>query len=60
MGDTTVSTEKAPKKSFFKGVKSEFSKIIWPSKDALIKESAAVIVISVILGLTLIPIFKRI
>lgn len=52
MGDTnTNSTEKTQKKSFFKGVKSEFSKIIWPSKDALIKESAAVIVISVILGL---------
>lgn len=52
MGDTnTSSTEKTQKKSFFKGVKSEFNKIIWPSKDALVKESAAVIVISVILGL---------
>lgn len=50
MGDTTVSTEKAPKKSFFKGVKSEFSKIIWPSKDALVKETVAVVVISVVLG----------
>ncbi len=50
MGDTTVSTEKAPKKSFFKGVKSEFSKIIWPSRDSLVKETVAVVVISVILG----------
>ena len=50
MGDTTVSTEKAPKKSFFKGVKSEFSKIIWPSRDSLVKETVAVIVVSVVLG----------
>lgn len=50
MGDTTVSTEKAPKKSFFKGVKSEFSKIIWPSKDSLVKETVAVVVVSVVLG----------
>ena len=50
MGDTTTSTEKAPKKSFFKGVKSEFSKIIWPSRDSLVKETVAVVVVSVVLG----------
>lgn len=53
MGDTanTEKTEKTQKKSFFKGVKSEFKKIIWPTKDTLIKESTAVVVISVILGI---------
>ena len=52
MGDAnTNSTEKTQKKSFFKGVKSEFKKIIWPTKDALVKESVSVIVISVILGI---------
>lgn len=49
MGDTTT-TVKAPKKSFFKGVKSEFKKIIWPDKDTLVKQSFAVIIITTILG----------
>ncbi len=61
MEDTTVKTTeksgkspekaKAPKKNWFKGLKAEFSKIIWPDKDTLVKESAAVVVISVVLGL---------
>ena len=52
MGETTANTtqEKAPKKSWFKGLKSEFKKIAWPDKETLVKESAAVIVITVILG----------
>lgn len=50
MGDT-ANTEKTQKKSFFKGVKSEFGKIIWPSKDALVKETIAVVTASVVLGL---------
>lgn len=51
MGETTNSTsEKAPKKSFLKGLKSEFKKIIWPDKDALAKQSVAVISVTVILG----------
>ena len=52
MGEITANTtqEKAPKKSWFKGLKSEFKKISWPDKETLVKESAAVIVITVILG----------
>ena len=52
MGETTANTtqEKAPKKSWFKGLKSEFKKISWPDKETLVKESAAVIVITVVLG----------
>ena len=52
MGETTANTtqEKAPKKSWFKGLKSEFKKISWPDKETLVKESAAVIVITVLLG----------
>jgi preprotein translocase subunit SecE len=56
MGEiTTANTtqEKAPKKSWFKGLKSEFKKIVWPDKETLVKESAAVIVITVILGLAI-------
>lgn len=52
MGDNNSgnTTEKAPKKSFFKGLKSEFKKIVWPDKDTLGKQSVAVVLISVVLG----------
>jgi preprotein translocase subunit SecE len=49
MANTT--TEKAPKKSWFKGLKSEFKKIVWPDKETLAKQSVAVISITVILGI---------
>lgn len=42
--------EKAAKPGFFKGVKAEFKKISWPDKDLLIKQSVAVVCISVVLG----------
>jgi len=32
------------------GVKAEFRKIIWPTKDDLVKQTTAVVVVSVILG----------
>ena len=35
---------------FFKGVKTEFRKIIWPDKESLIKQSTAVVIVSVIVG----------
>ena len=50
MGDS-VKTENAPKKSFFKGVKSEFKKISWPAKEQMLKQSVAVICISLVLGM---------
>jgi preprotein translocase subunit SecE len=37
-------------KAFCKGVKAEFKKIIWPTKETLGKQTAAVLIISVILG----------
>ncbi len=33
---------------FFTGVKAEFGKIIWPTKDDIIKQTTAVVVASVI------------
>ena len=48
MSDAAEATKK--KGSFFKGVKSEFKKIVWPDKPTLARESAAVVVISVVLG----------
>ena len=35
---------------FWKGIKSEFHKIIWPSRESLFKQSVAVVVVSVIIG----------
>lgn len=49
MANTTA--EKAPKRSWFKGLKSEFNKIIWPDKETLAKQSVAVISVTVILGI---------
>ncbi len=47
----TTTTEKAPKKSWFKGLKAEFKKIIWPGKETLAKQTVAVVSVTVILGL---------
>lgn len=47
MGD---SAEKQTKPSFFKGLQSEFKKISWPDRQSALKQSAAVVVITVILG----------
>ncbi len=43
-------SEEAKKTSWFKGLKSEFKKISWPTKKTLTKETIAVVVISVLLG----------
>ncbi|HAC61788.1 MAG TPA: preprotein translocase subunit SecE [Lachnospiraceae bacterium] len=37
-------------RSFFHGVKVEWDKIIWPSKNTLAKQTGAVVVVSVILS----------
>ncbi len=44
-------TEKAPKTSWFSGLKTEFKKIIWPDKTSLTRQTVAVVVVSVVLGL---------
>ena len=42
--------EKAPKKSWFDGLKAEFRKIIWPDQKSIGKQTAAVLSVSVVLG----------
>ena len=42
---------KAPKVKFFDGVKAEFKKIIWPDKDTLLKQSVAVVFVSIVMGI---------
>lgn len=50
MGNS-ASTDKAPKDKFFVGVKAEFNKISWPDKQSLVKQSIAVLSISIVMGL---------
>lgn len=55
MGDSEKTTEQkkpktAEKKSFFRGLKAEFKRIIWPEKDALVKETSAVLIVTIVLG----------
>ncbi len=48
MGD---SAEKQTHTGFFKGVKSEFKKISWPDRQSTLKQSVAVVAISVVVGI---------
>ena len=51
MGDKANKTnENVAKVGFSQEVKSEFKKIIWPSKESLTKESVAVIATTIVLG----------
>ena len=43
-------TEKSLKKSWFDGLKAEFKKIIWPDRKSLVKETGAVVAVSIVLG----------
>ena len=43
--------KKAPKASWFTGLKAEYRKIIWPTKNAIIRQTVAVVVSTIILGL---------
>ena len=47
MGETT----KTQKTSWFKGMKAEFKKIIWPDQKSLTKQTIAVVSVSVALAL---------
>lgn len=53
MGDSAEKTAKAKaaKPSFWKGMKAEFQKITWPDRDSTLKQSIAVVLISVVVGL---------
>ncbi len=43
----------AKKDSFWKSMKTEFNKITWPDKTETVKESVAVLCVSVVLGLVI-------
>ncbi len=44
------STEKVKKQSFFKSVQIEFKKISWPDRNTMLKQSVAVVAISLVAG----------
>ena len=50
MGDTE-NTRLAQKKSFWEGLKAEFSKIIWPDTETVVRETRSVTAASVVLRL---------
>ena len=39
--------------SFFQGVKTEFKKIVWPSKEQVMKQAVAVVVVAVVIGIVI-------
>ena len=42
--------------AFFKGVRTEFGKIIWPSRETMVKQLLAVVCVTVIVGLLIVAI----
>ncbi len=44
-------SDKTQKQSWFKGLSKEFKKIIWPDRMTIAKQTAAVVSVSVILGI---------
>lgn len=53
MAETKNGTESvsAKSKGWFKGLKAEFHKISWATKDDITKQTIAVVVVSVVAGL---------
>ncbi|MCC8044071.1 MAG: preprotein translocase subunit SecE [Clostridiales bacterium] len=50
--EETTKVEKNSKvKTWWSGLKSEFKKIIWPDRSTLAKQTGAVIVVSIVLGM---------
>lgn len=49
----TEHVEKAPKTSWFTGLKAEFAKIVWPEKNSVVRQTIAVVAVSVVTGLVI-------
>ncbi|WP_408070340.1 preprotein translocase subunit SecE [Butyrivibrio sp. JL13D10] len=48
--NATKNAQESKVSSFIKGVKAEFNKIIWPTREDITKQTTAVVIISVIIG----------
>jgi len=51
MSDIEINVKDSRLAKFFKGVRTEFRKIIWPERDTLLKQLLAVVVSCVVVGL---------
>ena len=51
MGETE--NKAAQKESFFSGLSAESKKIIWPDNKSLARQTAAVVAVSVVMGLVI-------
>lgn len=47
MSETAVKKEK---KSFFKNLKIEFKKIVWPTRESAVRQVVLIIIVTIILG----------
>jgi len=47
----TEKVEKAPKTSWFKGLVAEFKKISWLDRKSLVRQTIAVVSVSIVVGL---------
>ena len=48
--NATKTAQESKVSSFIKGVKAEFNKIMWPTREDITKQTTAVVIISVIIG----------
>ena len=48
--NATKNAQTSKASSFIKGVKAEFNKIMWPTREDITKQTTAVVIISVIIG----------
>jgi preprotein translocase subunit SecE len=46
----TEKTKKNSEKSWFEGLKAEFKNIIWPDRKSLVRQTGAVVAVSIVLG----------
>ena len=53
MGEDSKKVNSVEKKGFFKSLKAEFNKIMWPDRQTTINKSIAVIAVSAILAIVL-------
>ena len=53
MGETKNEKTSVQKKSKFADLKAEFKKIIWPERKSLVKQTSAVVAVSIALGMVI-------
>ena len=55
MAENTNAVENAAKKSgsWFKGLKAEYKKVVWPNTEEVRKQTIAVVLISFVVGLVI-------